>query len=653
MKFFWIELQNYRQYKGNVKIDFSTRSSKNLSVIQGVNGAGKTNLMNAITWCFYGIEEHLVKYKEKLGKVNESVLLSLNEGETASAIVRITMGESSPEFMIERECIAEKFNERITQREKPPKAWRVINNDWVSIKSPETMVRSLLPKQIHEFFFFDGERLDDFFQSESATNVKNAILEVSQIRLLELTAKHVSSVRNQIISEAKRKTPNLESLQKKVESIQKGKEFNENKINEVKSNLKSLAVKINENKEILRMSSQEKIKSLQEKRDLLEKQIKRNEITLENLRLDCNQNILSMGAPVILYSTVENTLKLVDEQYERGELPPKIRAVFLKELLERGECICDTDLRNNEKAKIKLLELLKQSEFSKIANQVTEGKYVLEGLINSLPVLVSKQNEIRQRISEIKTEIKEDKEVMNTISDDIQKFDIEEISKVESSLIELENQKTKFNQEEGVLRSQIQAIDHELKSLDTQLEKELKNNKEYSNLIEKRELCQNVIGVILEIKDELMDEVREKIETNTNKYFMNFIWKKEAFSEVTIDEDYQISVRSKHGSEVIGSLSAGERQVLALSFMSALRGVSGFSAPVIIDTPLGRLSGEPRNNIADLLPKYLEDTQITLLMTDEEYTERVRSRLFHHVGVEYKLEYYEDESRTKVVNYDE
>jgi DNA sulfur modification protein DndD len=86
-------------------------------------------------------------------------------------------------------------------------------------------------------------------------------------------------------------------------------------------------------------------------------------------------------------------------------------------------------------------------------------------------------------------------------------------------------------------------------------------------------------------------------------------------------------------------LSAGEKQVLALSFMAALSDISGFTAPIVIDTPLGRISSEPKELIAQNLPAYLEDTQITFLMTDEEYTSTVQGLIQDRVANEYKLNY--------------
>ncbi len=144
-----------------------------------------------------------------------------------------------------------------------------------------------------------------------------------------------------------------------------------------------------------------------------------------------------------------------------------------------------------------------------------------------------------------------------------------------------------------------------------------------------------------------MDFIRKQIESKTNDFFLDLIWKKEAFREVTIDPDYKISVISESGKSSLGTLSAGERQILALSFMAALYTVSGFDAPIIIDTPLGRISGEPRKNIAKSLPDYLSKTQVTLLMTDTEYTEDVRKELLKRIGKEYRLDFRDKSTRVK------
>ena len=141
------------------------------------------------------------------------------------------------------------------------------------------------------------------------------------------------------------------------------------------------------------------------------------------------------------------------------------------------------------------------------------------------------------------------------------------------------------------------------------------------------------------------------MEQKTKNYFFYIIWKKGVYIDVKIDEDYNISVINIEGSQCLGSLSAGERQVLALSFLAALRDVSGFDAPVLIDTPLGRISKEPKDSIAELLPVFLKNVQVTMLVTDEEYTPSVRNKLLKKVGTEYELFFNEESAQTTVIPY--
>ena len=67
--------------------------------------------------------------------------------------------------------------------------------------------------------------------------------------------------------------------------------------------------------------------------------------------------------------------------------------------------------------------------------------------------------------------------------------------------------------------------------------------------------------------------------------------------------------------------------ILGMSFMSALMTISGFKAPVIIDTPLGKIDDEHRKNITSELPVFLEGTQLILFVTPTEYDPKVKSNL--------------------------
>ena len=106
MKIHKIELENYRQYRGEHTIELSTDDAHNLSIILGANGAGKTNLLNAINWCLYGDEPSLGKTKPELQQciANEKELT--DKGYVVTR-VNIWMGDKQPEYFFERTiCIS-------------------------------------------------------------------------------------------------------------------------------------------------------------------------------------------------------------------------------------------------------------------------------------------------------------------------------------------------------------------------------------------------------------------------------------------------------------------------------------------------------------------------------------------------------------------
>ena len=101
--------------------------------------------------------------------------------------------------------------------------------------------------------------------------------------------------------------------------------------------------------------------------------------------------------------------------------------------------------------------------------------------------------------------------------------------------------------------------------------------------------------------------------------FLKTMYKENLFKQFIIKDDFEVELIDQENVSILGSLSAGESLFLALSFISAIRDVTGFKFPLIIDTPLGRVSGTPRYLLSQALPKYLPDEQIIFLATDTEF----------------------------------
>ena len=285
---------------------------------------------------------------------------------------------------------------------------------------------------------------------------------------------------------------------------------------------------------------------------------------------------------------------------------------------------------------------------------MTEEYVSLRSIIDDFKDFRKKQISYGKRIKELEEDRKRKSERLKKIGEKIGSSDIEQIKRREYKLAEYKEIKNdlidKIAERKYYIEEKVRRID----KLNRLFDEELKKQERHKKLRKILSFCDKSLDVLKKIKDEIMENVRKEIEEKTKAQFLDLIWKKETYRDVKIDDDYQISVLDQYGMEGIGTLSAGERQALALSFIAALNGVSGFDVPIIIDTPLGRMSKEPKKNIASNLPNYFRGKQVILLVTDEEYTIEVRDKLSKRVGKEYLINFRENKkgSEAKVVAYD-
>ncbi|MDG6219513.1 MAG: ATP-binding protein, partial [Candidatus Thermoplasmatota archaeon] len=180
-----IELSNYRQFKGDHCLKFHYYPEKNVSIILGKNGAGKSNILNAITWCLYGIEIHSdnkMSNSSDMPIINASVISELDIGREASAKVKITLNTQQGLWIIERMIVGFKNPQgMLTYEYGNLKVIRKLKDETIIDEGENTQVlfNNLLPVDLRNFFFIDGEQLREFFKFRSPEKVAKAIEQVS------------------------------------------------------------------------------------------------------------------------------------------------------------------------------------------------------------------------------------------------------------------------------------------------------------------------------------------------------------------------------------------------------------------------------------------------------------------------------------------
>ncbi|MDG6997987.1 MAG: AAA family ATPase [Nitrososphaerota archaeon] len=652
-RFFSIELENYRQYKGRQEILFGTSEEKNFTVIEGPNGAGKTNLANAITWCLYNKELRLSDSSRAYSPINGTALQELPNGKLLDMSVRIKIGTDKPQFIIQRFLRAYKGPDGdIIYTPTMKVLYLEDGRDWKEHPQPNFQIRNLLPEPISGFFLFDGERLDEFFKTENREGVRQALDDVTQVSLINKALDRLEKVRRDLREEARGLSSRADDILGQIEAFEKAQETAKSELGSLEKQRGVVTREIQEIDEKLKGVPRKEVQELAKERNELELAVASDVSGKKSAIRKFEDLVVEEGPRVYAADAILKTIEVIERKYKTGELPPKIREDYLQDLLKSGRCICGTDISKPGPHRANIEKHLRVALLSEVDEEVTTGRFEAGAALKMIRSFPKSADDLGINVRKITEELTRKEERLKEISAILgTKYDIEEISRLESDRTSLDRKREEFSEKIGSYKMQIDSIKSTISSKEAELNRERRKDERNSALQAQIDLCESGARVLAKVKGELMDEIRKTIEAKTKEYFLGLIWKKGTFVDVKIDKDYSVSVIHHGGWDAIGSLSAGERQLLALSFMSALQKVSGFDFPVIIDTPLGRISSEPKESIASLLPDFLKGTQVTMLVTDEEYTESVRSRMVRCVGKEWKLEYDDERDETKVVPY--
>lgn len=174
-----VRLYNFSSYAGEANFDFSTSKEQNIILIGGNNGAGKTSLFTAIKLALYG--PLCFRYQGKNAQYSARIKELINHDAFTESEVRTYV---EVEVVLP---IGQSYSTYIVHREWNYAGQRVHEKYWVSDGSGPLSARdrdyfenylfTIIPPNMFEFFFFDGEEISNFF-SDSAYNayIKKAVL---------------------------------------------------------------------------------------------------------------------------------------------------------------------------------------------------------------------------------------------------------------------------------------------------------------------------------------------------------------------------------------------------------------------------------------------------------------------------------------------
>ncbi len=164
----------FRMYKPE-KIDFIFDDEKNVTVIKGDNGTGKTTMLSAFSWVFYGTVELPLVVDEML---NKHRLQEMKSGEKEKASVTVVIENEGKRYQLQRSQQFVKINEHFAKIDGLP-IFKVIDINKPSEEiNDEKFFDRIIPRDLSGFFFFDGERIDRLAQIDGREEIAKAILDV-------------------------------------------------------------------------------------------------------------------------------------------------------------------------------------------------------------------------------------------------------------------------------------------------------------------------------------------------------------------------------------------------------------------------------------------------------------------------------------------
>ena len=632
-----IAFENYRQY-GTGSLSFRTNGDALLSVLIAKNGTGKTTLLNAITWCLYDKELHLADEKTALPLVNAAAARSLPEGSLIPVSVAITIldGNNIVEFyraMNFKTSIDSAGNPRyIPGKSKFTVSITPIgdfeNTQVLQGIDADVVAKQYFDEAIFKFYFFDGEKLRDFFAAGQSNTIQQSIFNISQVTMLENACGRLKRMHYDRTKKLAKDCPDIAALNEEREKQEKRLATARETLSDSRADVLELTHKRDELDEILR--GYDPIKKLQQERQDLESTLRHIEDEEETYRSDRSAFIRQYTVLLTLYPRIKKTLDLIGVKEADGDLPPAIDKDQVRRLLDHLDepCpLCNGVIGETGRAHLEAL-LEKISVSSHTSNYLKEIKGPLERYLEQAQNFKKELASLRQREMDIEERKNVASQRLQQITSTLSNFESESgqlnVAKTEAERTAIIQRINVANQAIGAANTTIAACNERLAQIEAAVNKALQTMNEHADIRKQLEVIDMLHGQFTKIKNQIMDEMKAEIEKTTWDIFDSMIWKKQTFGRIEIDDSYDIAVYNTDGIEMTGSLSATEQMALAYAFTLAIHRASGKNCPLVIDSPLGRVSDDNRENMARALLEVSRDKQIIMLFTPDEYSAAVR-----------------------------
>ncbi len=649
MKLTSIKLCNFRSFYGKTcEITLAATNSNNTTIIYGNNGAGKTSLLNAFTWVLY--EKFSAAFASIDQLVNKRAIAEAKIGQGVECWVELAWEHDSKRYRVKRQCRVYK-HERDIDAGKTELYMQVAGDDgrwYLPPQQPEEIIGQILPASLHQYFFFDGERIEEIVRSDKKAEIAEATKIFLGVEVINRSIRHLQEAKKSLENELRIiGDSEIKKLLKQQGKIELEIEIISKRQREIITELEYQNTFKKETSKRLRELNA--AKDLQERRQELEKQKASHQDNLRQTRETINKAISTRGYTVLLPETTVKFREIVDNLKQKGKLTTGISREFIQELLKSSSCICGTSLNEESKTRANVQTWLEKAGSSEVEETAIRISAQVDEIDKQAAIFWSEIDKEQARISQLRQVIAEIEVELDNIEERLRKDPSEEIRSLQKRLDKIEEKITELTLEQGANQQKVINLKTELESLNKQIAKQKLNE-------EKQILAQRRIGATQDAIDRL-----NQVKVLQEEQFRLQLEKRvqEIFSEIsftpyipTISEKYELTlIENTAGLEMPVAASTGENQILSLSFISSiidrvrdwnqnkmLMVTDSSTFPIVMDSPFGSLDEIYRKHIAKIIPELAN--QLIVLVTKTQWRGEVEDEMSYRVGREYVLTYY-------------
>jgi DNA sulfur modification protein DndD len=639
--------QNYRLLR-DTRVAFSTGRERPLTVIRAENESGKTTLLTALQWAFFGDDALPTLTGGQRYRLHPLDWDANRHGRRVEIRAEVTFRfrsvtttptggeqELEDEYVLQR--IAEeqlgdgnafdRFTRQPTLLQRTQAGYTPIETN------PGVLIDSMIPYSLKDVFFTDGDRALAFIeasQDAKRERVRNAIRSLLGLELVEAAQKHVAKALSDLRransaaqggNDFDRLTRELNSLDDEIEAAEARKAA----ARSAQARLEAETVVYNERLERAlikgdREALSQQLRRAQDDREAAEHAVASATRDFAALFRD-SALALNLLAPVISRSHA-----LLFPLHAQGRIPSTF-IPLLQERLNSGVCICGRSLADGTPEHQHVLDQLVGRQQEDEANdRLGQLFYRAETFIDALSNPGDRWvTQLRMRSARVDDARRQRKRAEETIRETqlmLEQIPDVDVVELRRQIKDATEQLTKQAQEAVLAEAELIALSGKRKKVEREREQILKTQRKLSRQRANEQAASDLLTVLNGTIDVLRGEKLSTVSDEMNRLFLdmivadpdqNAIIRK---TEITLDYDIIVTGSRDRRLDPDVDLNGASRRALTIAFILALTKVSETAAPNIIDTPLGMTAGQVKRAILEAAVR--ESTQLVLLLTRDE-----------------------------------